>query len=389
MARRNEELPVARRSGRAKAAHKRWILVAASALGAAIAGPLAGCPRPAVSAPPSSLLAYVTQFNTNEIAVIDSVLKTPAANPIKVGAGPIRMALKPTGSQDYLYVLNQTGSTVSFVNRRSGAQEEEVAAGSKPDDIAISPDGKFLFVTSPEAGTLTRIKVTDRFADQTISLGAGFRPRGVAVNPVCTKDSSGACTAVTVYVVNETVTTSGTGQTKIGQVAVLTSQSSGMVVGPTVQLSGAEKPFRAVCDPQGTSLFVTDTQLANGLWRIDTKANTGVQFGTAPVGLTHEAVVATDGTVYCTVPSRNQYAQVKPEGGVLLFPDASKIRDTQPEPIAFNSDQSELWIGFVGTSTIQYAAISAGRPLELRSVAYSLSSQSKQPPRDIELAGGI
>jgi hypothetical protein len=351
---------------------------------------LAGCPRPGLTSPPASLLAYITQFNTDEIAVVDSVLKNPVGT-IKVGSGPVRMALKPTGSQEYLYVLNQTGSTVSFVNRRSGSTQEDVAAGSRPDDIAISPDGKWLFVTSPEAATLTRINVTSRIADQTFRFGSGFKPRGVAVNPVCQK-SGADCASLTVYVVNELVSsqTAGGNTTKIGQVRIMTSQASGLVDGPTVQLNGAERPWHTAIDKAGKNLFVTDPDLGSGMWRVDLGAgsNVGVLFGSSPVGRTLETVVADDGTLYATIPTTNQYVQVKPEGSALLYPDATKIRDTQPEPIAFNSEQSELWIGFVGTSTVAYASIQSGRPFDLRAVTFSLSSQTKQPPKHIILAGG-
>lgn len=356
---------------------------------------LTACPRTGVDPQGnlSSLVAYVTQFNTNEVAVVDAVLKTPLGQPIKVGNGPIRMVLKPTGQQEFLYVLNRTGSTVSFVNRRSGSTEEEVAAGKNPEDMAISPDGRYLFVTSPDAGTVTRINVSSRLADYTLNLPAGFRPGGIAVNPNCPgrgADKTKDCTSVSVYVVNETVTAPATGSsTKVGQVKVLTSSASGIVDGPTINLNGAEKPLKAVSavDSAGNEiLYVTDLALGVGLWRIDMKANTAQIYGSAPVGLTYDAEIAPDGTVYASIPSRNQYVQIKTDGTAQLFPD--KPKDTAPEPLALSSDGSELWIGFVGSSTMAYAAIQAGRPLELRGVTYSLESQSKDPPRDIVLAGG-
>ncbi|MBM3267864.1 MAG: YncE family protein [Candidatus Sericytochromatia bacterium] len=368
-------------------------LLSTVGLAALLSQLLAGCPgRVALTQTPVSLFAYITQFNTNEVAVVDAVLKTPTGTPIKVGAGPVKMALKPTGSQEYLYVLNQTGSTVSFVNRRSGSTEEEVAAGTNPDDIAISPDGKWLFVTSPGAGTVTRLNVTSRIADQTLTLGSGFKPRGIVVNPACQKAANGDCAALTIYVVNEAVTTqtgSAGNVTKTGQVRVLTSQSSGLVDGPTIQLNGAERPLRATIDQAGKNLFITDTELGSGMWRIDTGSSAAILFGQSPVGQTHDVEVANDGTVYATIPRKNQYVQIKPEGSALLFPDQTKIRDTQPEAIAFNHDQSELWIGFIGTSTVAYATVqTGGRLFDLRAVAFSLSSQTKQPPRDIVLAGG-
>ncbi len=365
----------------------------------ALSATLVACPRPGVDPNGNlpSLVAYVTQFNSNEVAVVDAGLKTPMAGKptIKVGSGPVKLVLKPTGQQEYLYVLNKTGSTVSFVSRRSGETEGEVAAGSQPEDMAISPDGRYLFVTSPDAGTITRINTLNRTADQTLSLGAGFRPSGIAVNPNCPgrgTDKTKDCTSVGVYVVNETVTVtaSQSNTVKIGQVEQITSQAAGMVPGPIIQLNGAEKPQRAVAFFDGAAkedLYVTDINLASNMWRIDMKTNTAQQFGSSPVGLTFDAEVAPDGTVYASIPSRNQYAQIKIDGTSSLFPD--KPKDFRPESLALSNDGGELWLGFVGSSTMAYATIEAGRPKELRGITYSLSSQSMDPPRDIVLAGGI
>lgn len=355
---------------------------------------LTACPRTGVDTGGnlSSLVAYVTQYNTGEVAVVDAVLKTPLGLPIKVGSGPIRLALKPTAQQEYLYVLNQLGSTVSFVNRRSGSTEEEVAAGKSPEDMVISPDGKYLFITSPDAGTVTRINVGSRIADFTLNLPAGFKPNGIAVNPNCPgrgADKTKDCTSVNVYVVNETVTTSAGTTTKVGQVKMLTSSAAGIVDGPTINLNGAEKPLKAVSsvDSAGNEvLYVTDLALGTGLWRVDMKANTAQQYGSAPAGLTYDAEIGPDGTVYASIPSRNQYVQIKTDGTSQLFPD--KPKDTLPQAMALTSDGGELWIGFVGSSTMAYAAIQAGRPLELRGITYSLASQVKDPPRDIVLAAG-
>jgi DNA-binding beta-propeller fold protein YncE len=331
----------------------------------------------------------VAQFNTDQVAVVDTVLKTPRT-PITVGDGPVKLALKPTGSQDYLYVLNQRGNTVSFVNRRSGSKEVEVSAGDRPDDFAISPDGKWLFITNPETPSITRINVASRLADQTLPL-PNYHPRGIAVHPICEKDSaSGNCNIITLFVVSDQVTQTAGTQTKTGKVGIVKSQLSGMS-GPTdIQLNGAEKPMRVTVDGGG-NVYVSDLELGNGIWLVPANTQAARVFGSSPVGLTYDIEVTGDGSaVYASIPRRNQYVQIKaPEGTALLFPDTAVVSDTFPEPLAFNSDQSELWIGFVGNSAIAYATIDKGRPKELRAVVYTLNAQTKDPPKDILLAGGI
>ena len=94
----------------------------------------------------------------------------------------------PVSAQDgpLLLVVNKSESTLSFIDPASGTEVAEVATGHAPHEVAVSPDGRWAYVTDygtgPRPGsTVTVVDVASRRVARTVDLSPHTRPHGVAV----------------------------------------------------------------------------------------------------------------------------------------------------------------------------------------------------------------
>lgn len=79
-------------------------------------------------------------------------------------------------------MTNQNSDDVSMVDLATGATHALLPVGGKPAGIALSPDGRRAYVTSPEGAYVSVIDMERRRAESRITLSGG--PLGIAVNPV-------------------------------------------------------------------------------------------------------------------------------------------------------------------------------------------------------------
>lgn len=87
---------------------------------------------------------------------------------------PEQLAVSPDNKM--LYVANEDAGTVQFVGT-DGSDHGSVQTGSSPEGVAVSGDGKMLYVSSEGGGLVTVIDTAAAKAIQGIV--AGDRPRGV------------------------------------------------------------------------------------------------------------------------------------------------------------------------------------------------------------------
>lgn len=144
-------------------------------------------------------LAYVCDLGTDEIYTYavgaDSKLTEKARTKVAAGLGPRHIVQHP--SQPYIYVVNEMGRAVTvFEEHASGdgplklLQTKSLVhkdlgngIGSKAAEIAISPNGKFVFATN--RGSQNTITAFEIQADGTLSFKsyaqAPSYPRGMAL----------------------------------------------------------------------------------------------------------------------------------------------------------------------------------------------------------------
>jgi YVTN family beta-propeller protein len=98
---------------------------------------------------------------------------------IGVGTFPAALAVTPDGRT--LYVANHGDNTVTPVDVATGTPGTPIPVGQDPDALAVTPDGSTLFVANDGSGTVTPVDVAAGTAGPPFSAGSG--PEALAVTP--------------------------------------------------------------------------------------------------------------------------------------------------------------------------------------------------------------
>jgi len=236
----------------------------------------------------ASLVAFTSNFGKNTISLISvsdgSVLAT-----IAMGRGPQGLALSPDGR--YLYVANQLDDTISvlFVPDTRFIKNLPVQGG--PMAIAVSPDGGILFVSCSSSGLVTVLRADDGSVISVIPVGTGAA--GLALS------SDGKH----LYAANRTE----------GTISVI--QTSNYTLTTVIDLGKTFGPSGVRISPGGDSLYVTG-YWSNGVAvidRSDHRIRLMIETGEGPSGI----AFTPDG----------RYAYVKNEyDGTLSVIDVSENR---------------------------------------------------------------
>ena len=136
---------------------------------------------------PDGTHAYVANYTDATVSVIDSATGVVSAT-IPVGMGAIGVATTPDGK--HVYVSNQNDDTVSVIDTATGVVSAPITVGSKPSGVAITPDGEHAYVANNGSGllnngvpgnTVSVITTATGVVSATVTVGNG--PLGVAVTP--------------------------------------------------------------------------------------------------------------------------------------------------------------------------------------------------------------
>jgi PQQ-dependent catabolism-associated beta-propeller protein len=132
-----------------------------------------------VAVSPDGRWLYVTAETSNTVTIIDARRKTPVKN-ILVGARPRFSIFAPDGLR--VYVTSETAGTMTVIDAHTQTVARTVALGtdSKPVGIAVSPDGRWAYVSGGRCNCVDAID-TRTFKVTTIVQRMGRRPWGVAV----------------------------------------------------------------------------------------------------------------------------------------------------------------------------------------------------------------
>ena len=185
------------------------------------------------------------------------------------GSDPEQLAVSSDGK--WLFVANEDVGQASVVNAADGKTLHTIKVGGEPEGVTLRPDGRVVYVTSEEDG---EVFVIDAVKPRLITkFAVGLRPRSTAFLP----DSSRA------YVTSENG----------GSIAVVDAMTHRVL--STIQLTGELiRPMDAVTSGDGQFLFVS-TGRGKRLVVIQTATNqptASIEVGDRPWGL----AVSPDGT---------------------------------------------------------------------------------------------
>ncbi len=139
----------------------------------------------ALALSPNGKTAYLAVEFAKEVVPID--LSTKAiGTPIKLGNHPVSLAVTPNGSRVFaLGYVNIKHASVQGIDTANGSTSKPVKVGplesAGEGGIAITPDGKTVWVSSSENGTVTPVSASSGSAGKPIAVGAF--PTALAVTP--------------------------------------------------------------------------------------------------------------------------------------------------------------------------------------------------------------
>ncbi|HDR3658543.1 TPA: beta-propeller fold lactonase family protein [Bacillus cereus] len=128
---------------------------------------------------PSTFTAYVTNAQDNNVSVIDTSTNTVKSPPISVGTKPTDIALTPDGK--FAYVTNMNSSNVSVIDTSTNTVIHTILLNTNPGYIAIHPNGKIAYVANINDTTVSVLDLTNNRLDSTFP-GAP-NPEGIALTP--------------------------------------------------------------------------------------------------------------------------------------------------------------------------------------------------------------
>jgi DNA-binding beta-propeller fold protein YncE len=312
----------------------------------------------------SSSSVYVSNAATNGaggisqydvVSTFDDALSPKAIPTVAAGDAPSPIAVSPDGKSVYVtnVLTNGTGGVSEYDVGAGGELSPKtvptVAAGDKPDGIAISPDGKSVYVTNSGTHGPAGVSEYDVGAGGELSpkatpaVASGDEPLGIAVSP----------DGQSVYVVNlNTDGADGVSEYDVGAGGALSPKAV-----PTVAADLA--PAGIAISPDGQSVYVTDDSAdlvseygvgAGG--ELSPKGTATIAAGSGPVGI----VVSPDGrSVYVTNVNTNGSGGISEYDVALGGQLSPKTTPTaaagnQPDGIAISPDGKNVYVANFGTN---------------------------------------
>ena len=301
---------------------------------------------------PAPSYAYITNFNSNTVSVINTSSNTVTAT-VPVGKNPLGVAVSSDGTKVYVTNVNYKGrGTVSVIDTATKKVSATIDIGYKysPCGIAVTPDGKKVFLANRDINGVSIIDTATNTVIGTIPVGAN--PLGVAITPDGKK----------VYVANRysnNISVIDTGTNKViasvkaglgpsgvtvnqagtklyvtncedGTISVIDTNSDTIAA----TLPAGKWPMGVAVSPDGTKVYVAN-EGSNNVSIIDTATETvinTVRVGRSPYGI----AVSPDGTkVYVA-----NFGSDDNLGRTVSIIDAAKSRvidmiNTGFSPIAF------------------------------------------------------
>jgi len=133
-----------------------------------------------VAVNPTDTKVYMT-WSDGTVSVTDVGTNTVIAS-VPVGIGPRGVAVSPDGKN--VYVTNNgnysvPGNTISVIDTATNKVTATVNVGEAPEAIAVAPDGSKVYVTNSVSNSVSVIDIATNTVTATVPVGG--RPLGIAI----------------------------------------------------------------------------------------------------------------------------------------------------------------------------------------------------------------
>lgn len=118
---------------------------------------------------------YLGNRDGDELLVYDTA-RDRQLDPIRIEGGPLAIAVSPDGKR--LYITN-AGGTLDVMDLKTRAVIKKIPIGIQPEGVAVTKDGRFIFVTSKLSYYVSKIDAVLLKTDATIPVGS--YPGGIAL----------------------------------------------------------------------------------------------------------------------------------------------------------------------------------------------------------------
>jgi len=218
---------------------------------------------------PDGMKAYVNNYggpegvgsgNGTTLRIVDLKTNTIIGDPIEVGTAPAALAMSPDGK--FVYVINYENGepftgTMDVIDTNTNVSIAIIPGLSGPFAIAITPNGKYAYITNfgsnnfePFGTTVSVVNLTGNYIASLIdSIDVGIQPSGIAITP------DGRFAYVTNYNTlyageNFTDLTAGQGTVNIIDI------KKNKVIAPTIAVD--QSPANIAIAPNGKHAYVTN-----------------------------------------------------------------------------------------------------------------------------------
>ena len=187
---------------------------------------------------------YTGNYDDDTMSLIDTATNQVVGSPIPTGNGPDSIAISPDGKT--LYVTSGDGD-ITVVNTQTNQVVTTISGLPPLETIAISPDGKTAYVSSPNEDVVVVIDLqTNQVVGSPIKVGEA--PIGVAFSP----------DGKVVYVVNDD-------DDNVSVIDTATRQ----VVGSPIPVG--DDPYELAVTPDGKSVYVANYGTVDSVTAINTQ----------------------------------------------------------------------------------------------------------------------
>ncbi len=135
----------------------------------------------AVALSPDEWYAYVAHLGSNVIAVVDLVQRTQVDSILlENSTGWSDLVVSPDGTTAYA-VSRYYADGVAVVDLNARQEVARIGVGNQPNAIALSPDGRFAYITNSGANSLSVLNLLTR--QEEVAIPVGTTPLFLALSP--------------------------------------------------------------------------------------------------------------------------------------------------------------------------------------------------------------